>query len=108
LELAQRKWKRSAKGKKAARREALKRYYGITPEQYDAMLAQQNGLCALCQTPETDTRNRVLCVDHDHATKKVRGLLCNGCNRGLGFFQDKVTVLQTAIEYLMKHKGETS
>jgi len=65
--------------KALARKNALKRRYGITPEQYDLMLERQGGGCAICgRLPKPGRR---LAVDHDHATKRVRGLLCFQCNK---------------------------
>jgi len=61
----------------ATRRSRLKSKYGITPEQYDAILAHQKGVCAICERPP---KKNALCVDHDHKTLKVRGLLCFQCN----------------------------
>jgi hypothetical protein len=60
----------------------LKRRYGITVEDYDRMLEGQGGVCALCK--ETCSKGTRLCVDHDHDSGRVRGLLCDSCNRGLG------------------------
>jgi hypothetical protein len=62
------------------RRALLKRRYGITPEQYDILFAAQNGRCALCPSVP---KQRRLHIDHDHVTKKVRGLLCYRCNNFL-------------------------
>jgi protein-arginine kinase activator protein McsA len=77
----------------------FKRLYGITLEQYLKMKDKQNGCCATCgKEPET------LCVDHDHTTGKVRGLLCSNCNRALGFLQDNIDILRQAVKYLRKHK----
>src|SRR5882757_2270699 len=67
------------------RRYTLKKNYGITPEQYDEMLASQKGGCAICKTKNVST---FLCVDHDHRTNVVRGLLCHPCNTGIGMLQD--------------------
>lgn len=77
-------------------RRNLKRF-GLTPEQYDAMLAEQGGVCAICQRPDADRR---LAVDHDHATGRVRGLLCKSCNKALGAFRDSTDLLLRAVEYL--------
>jgi hypothetical protein len=77
--------------------------YGITLEQYEKMLADQGNACAVCGEPESDIQNgklRPLCVDHDHATGKIRGLLCNDCNRGLGFLGDNADRLEKAAYYL--------
>lgn len=70
-----------------ARRVAFKHRYGITIEQYDAMLAAQNGVCAICLNPPRGKMKR-LSVDHCHATGRVRGLLCITCNRAIGYFDN--------------------
>lgn len=79
-------------------------YYGITIHEYDELLMKQNGVCAICGKPETHIQYgkfRPLSVDHDHATGKVRGLLCTGCNRGIGFLRDDPKLLNKAAEYLV-------
>lgn len=73
--------------------------YGITREQYFAMLETQQGKCAICGDKLGDD----LRVDHDHSTGAVRELLCNGCNAGVGFFKEDVRVLKEAVKYLEKH-----
>lgn len=87
------------------RRESKKRFwitsrYGLTPEEFDAMKASQNNVCAICGTNRDLGRGRELHVDHNHETGKVRGLLCNFCNRGLGLFRDNIELLDKAKEYL--------
>lgn len=79
-----------------------KRVTGVAHEQYEAMLAEQKGLCAICRNGPTP--NRTLGVDHDHDTLRVRGLLCNLCNVGLGAFNDDMRVMKLAIAYLEKHR----
>jgi len=84
----------------------LKKSFGITLEQYNEMLEKQNGVCMICKNPETVIDNRTeqprnLAVDHCHTTKKVRGLLCMGCNQGLGNFRDNPKFLAEAINYLL-------
>lgn len=59
-------------------RSKYKSTYGITPQQYDEMLAAQNGVCAACKGQPR--QGRPLCIDHCHKTKKIRGLLCDACN----------------------------
>lgn len=85
--------------------------YGINREEYVRMFDAQHGLCALCNRPETDLDKnggvKALAVDHDHATKKVRALLCQTCNTGLGKFKDDPKLLQAAIDYLAKHAQQT-
>jgi hypothetical protein len=80
------------------REERLKQVYGLSVEDYDAMLERQGGVCAICKRkPE-----RPLFVDHCHATGKVRGLLCHGCNSALGFMCDDPRVTAAATEYLLR------
>ena len=85
----------------------LKRY-GITLEQYNQMSSSQNGVCAICQEAETSKdksgKIRDLAVDHCHSTGKVRGLLCNRCNHGIGKLRDSIDVLLDAAAYIQKHK----
>ena len=76
----------------------LKKLYGITLEEFKALLKKQKGVCAICK--EKCTRKSRLSVDHDHKTKRVRGLLCDHCNNGIGRFKDNVKILERAIIYL--------
>lgn len=88
------------------RRLQLKQDYGLTPEEYDELLAAQGGVCAICRQPETTTDPRSqrpyvrLPVDHCHETGRVRGLLCHRCNRAIGLLRDDVDLLRAAIAYL--------
>jgi hypothetical protein len=75
----------------------LKRRYGITAEDADAMLADQGGLCVICKTAPANH------VDHDHATGAVRALLCFNCNGGLGQFKDNAETLHAAAYYVAFH-----
>ena len=86
------------------RRVRLKGRYGITPEEYDRLLAEQGGRCAICRgLPEHTNRPKhwteIFCVDHDHDTGKVRGLLCNDCNLVIGRGHTPA-ILLAAAEYL--------
>lgn len=72
------------------------RRVGVTEEQYQKQLEQQNGVCAICG----GTCSKALAADHCHKTNKFRGLLCNNCNRGLGHFKDDPNLLQKAMGYL--------
>ena len=76
---------------------------GITLEEYEAMLKSQKGVCAICKRISSDGRN--LCVDHNHKTGKIRGLLCSWCNKGLGSFRDERKRLAEAVRYLDKEYG---
>lgn len=72
----------------------LKRHYGLTVAQRDAMIKEQFGICPICLEPGPKH------VDHDHDTGKVRGVLCFSCNAALGQFKDRPDVLRRAAEYL--------
>lgn len=80
------------------RRYHLKVKYNITEADYDAMLAKQDGKCAVCHQPPKKTRR--LAVDHNHKTGYVRGLLCFSCNYGIGVFNDDPARLLSASKYL--------
>jgi len=75
----------------------LKRTFGISLDEYQAMLVEQDGKCAICGQKDQWFS---LAVDHCHGTKRVRGLLCSQCNRGLGLFRDKPELLENAARYL--------
>lgn len=77
------------------RRSSLKRQYGITLEDYDALFEAQQGLCAICN--RQDSTRRRLAVDHDHETGRIRGLLCYSCNTKLAFAEKYETRI---TEYL--------
>lgn len=74
--------------------------YGLGAAEYEAMLLEQNNACAICETEEWGGKHGVPHVDHCHDTKKVRGLLCDSCNAGLGRFKDRADVLRRAAAYL--------
>lgn len=74
--------------------------YGINQQDYENLLRTQNYACAICQTKEPRGRHNKFHIDHDHTTNKVRGLLCDKCNRGLGFFNDDKDLLEKAAEYI--------
>lgn len=75
--------------------------YGLTADIYEAMLLAQHGRCACCLRPFKRTPN----VDHCHKTKKVRGLLCGSCNRGIGLFGDDPKQLLLAVKYLERSQS---
>lgn len=79
------------------RKRALARY-GLTIEDYDALLEDQAGVCAICGKPCRSGRR--LAVDHCHTSGKVRGLLCVTCNQGLGAFEDNPELFSAAVRYL--------
>ena len=72
--------------------------YGLTPEAYEQMKQDAQGRCAICEQVKD------LCIDHCHTTNKVRGLLCNSCNRGVGFFFDNQGWLRKAADYVQENQ----
>ena len=110
---AQKAWRQANPDAAAtiARRRHLMGTYKITPEQYDALLLAQNGLCAICGTSEGDASGRGLHVDHDHTCcpgdrscgQCIRGLICKGCNTGMGCMNDDPARLEAAAAYIRRH-----
>ncbi len=98
------------------RARTLEERYGMSVEEYNRILAEQKGLCAICGEPETRkkvsssgaVRIMQLSVDHNHETGKVRALLCQKCNAGIAQFGENIKYLANAISYLQKHKEEGS
>lgn len=82
------------------RKYQLKLSYGITEEDYQSLLLKQEGCCAICGTDTPTGKWKVFAVDHCHKTGKVRGLLCNECNRGMGLLKDSPELLLAAAQYL--------
>jgi Autographiviridae endonuclease VII len=95
-----REWER--KNKELVRDRRLQRYYGITLVEYTRMLKKQGHACAVCKasTPGNRSGSHNWPVDHDHKTKRVRGLLCQSCNRALGLLKEDIRVLRRMIRYL--------
>jgi 5-methylcytosine-specific restriction endonuclease McrA len=79
----------------------LRRRYGITPQFYDELLLKQDYKCAICRKPSSECR-KGLSIDHDHATGKVRGLLCQGCNIAVGVVE--VGKVEAVEKYLAEHR----
>ena len=96
----QQAWQKRASNQRNAK---LKHAYGITLSQYDQILEKQGDACAICgvTTPSSNQFGQIsFSVDHCHESGEVRGLLCDTCNRGLGYFKDNPLSLQKAIDYL--------
>jgi len=100
--------------KEEVRNARLKKYFGITLKDYEEMFHNQNGLCKICNKPETAKQSnndtgavRMLSVDHCHETGIIRGLLCTNCNIMLGQSKDNVLILQNAIDYLKYYNGKS-
>jgi hypothetical protein len=86
--------------------------FNITLEQYNQLLHSQNYVCAICYQPEKALARgkrtiKSLAVDHCHKTGKIRGLLCDICNKGIGHFEDSINKLESAILYLKKYTDYT-
>jgi Recombination endonuclease VII len=81
----------------ADRAKHLKSFFGLTVDRYEAMLAAQGGVCALCGAPPLQKR---LAVDHNHETGQIRGLLCFVCNRWLGAAERRPGLLHRTLDYL--------
>lgn len=87
----------------------LEEKYGLTLADYDEAFKEQHGCCAICHTPGislsmTGEGPKALAVDHDHNTGEIRDLLCDHCNRGLGFFEDNPALLMEAAGYILLHR----
>jgi len=87
---------------KNGRRRKLMERYGISLEEFDHLLTEQRGACAICGR----TFDRTPCIDHSHRTGKTRGLLCRKCNAGLGFYDDDPAFMGTAVAYLQYWKSK--
>jgi hypothetical protein len=86
------------------RKTKLKIRYGITEQQYNDLLIAQSGRCALCSEPFDERyKGTSVSLDHDHRTKALRELVHNNCNCVLGYADDRIEILEKAIEYLKKH-----
>lgn len=89
---------------RTTRNAAYKRRYGITADEFDAMVERQGGLCAICREAMTQPH-----LDHDHTTGQVRAALCYRCNMGIGYFRDSKRLLIDATRYIQafQHLGAT-
>lgn len=96
-------WKHTHQEMRRARE--IERDYHISAQEYDARLAAQNGLCALCRRPFDATRSGKPVLDHNHLTGELRDFLHAACNLGLGNFQDDAVRCRLAAEYLEKHNA---
>lgn len=82
----------------------LKNNYSSSLQEYELIWKSQGYLCAICKRPKLP-EEKTFCLDHNHVTKKNRGILCHKCNMGIGYFKESVESLQHAVEYLEKWKG---
>lgn len=87
---------------------SIKLHYGMTPERYMQIYEAQKGKCAVCgELPPEGKYKRRLCIDHCHATGKIRALLCNGCNVALAHARESPIILTALIKYVNHHKENT-
>jgi hypothetical protein len=98
-----RKYDATPEAKRKARERAVLRRYGLNPYEYRKLLSRSDGRCEICREalPE-DTK--FIHVDHDHVSGAIRGILCRGCNSGIGHFRENSAYLYAAIDYLRKHR----
>lgn len=103
---------RSEKGKPRCkqwiRARNLRINFGITPEEFDAILNLQGGCCMICRTTEPKGKGKGWCVDHCHKTGRVRGVLCAPCNFLIGLAQENERILMAAILYLESAKSDAT
>ena len=92
-------YKKTSRGRVTDRNWRLKKRYGITGEQWDAMFQAQDGLCAICLVEP------IKHTDHCHESGKVRGLLCRRCNTGLGSFHENADLMARALAYVARNKA---
>lgn len=98
------RWENGEKIAIAKRKHWLTYRYGISIDEYENLFNLQNGVCLICHKPE-NRPNKKLAVDHDHATGKIRGLLCDKCNRALGYFDENIESMKEAIKYLQSNSS---
>ena len=92
-------WKKGIKKPRLST--SIKKVWDITLEQYNEILDSQNGVCAICKEKPIEGKN--LFIDHNHETGKVRGLLCNHCNLGIGNLKENEYIFLESIKYLKKY-----
>jgi len=86
------------------RKNNLKRAYGISLEDYNEILKNQNFKCAVCEKEHIEAEKKRLVVDHCHNSEKIRELLCNNCNTALGLLKENVQVVEKLKDYIIKHQ----
>jgi len=94
-------WAKFPEKKKKSR---IRGQYDMSMEDFEELMALQNGACAICGHSDMSDKNIFPVVDHCHESGKVRGLLCMNCNQGLGKFKDSTSNLTAAMAYLIRNK----
>ena len=103
------KWREANKARadRLSRKSYLRKKYGITIEQYEAMICEHNNVCVICfRSPRGNGSRAKLHIDHCHETGKIRGLICPNCNTALGMVEDNTNILKRMIEYVERHKSQ--
>jgi hypothetical protein len=95
-----------AKNQQKLRDQHLQRMFGVSIAEFELLLQQQGGGCAICGGKETYGNKKNLNIDHCHKTGRVRGILCSKCNKAIGLLMDDPMLLQLAIAYLQKHNEQ--
>jgi hypothetical protein len=99
-------WGKPETEKKLIKRDIYyKTKFGISLNDYNKILTEQNGCCDICKIHQSELVN-TLCVDHNHETGEIRGLLCNNCNAALGFLKEKIEISLNLIEYIKKYQKD--
>ena len=98
------KYYEQRRNKEKTREAAWARLYGITRQDYEMLSEKQGDSCAICLTMEAGRGHGYFHVDHDHTTGKIRGLLCDLCNRGLGYFKDSAYLMTKGAKYLESYQ----
>ena len=99
------KEKRKLNREKTLRKYNIKKWYGITESEYDNLIESQDNKCAICKSEDNKRKNsKYFFIDHNHDTGKIRGLLCDKCNKLLGSAFDNTEILKKAIKYLSEYK----
>lgn len=105
MKIGSKEFRATPEGKRWVKDQNLKSKYGISLLEYEAMLEAQEFKCAICKVPHEDSKFKILCVDHNHATGALRKLLCRRCNMIIGNAGESVELLRNMIEYLEVHNG---
>ena len=103
-------WKKANPEKKqfSNRKNFIKRTYGLSWEEYELMYNKHEGRCAVCKiflqlAPKQDDRDQSACIDHNHSTGEIRGLLCRRCNIAIGFFDENTDRMLNAAAYIKSY-----
>lgn len=103
LKLYHKSHKQKENHRKASWKHNIKKKYGLTVKEFRELEAEQDYKCNCCGISKEQTQQKELCVDHDHLTGEIRGLLCLQCNAGIGMLGDNLEGVQKAYDYLFRH-----